>query len=233
MEENNEWRGGKKGGQLVEESDGWRVLFVHRPQDGAGSHESRRFKDKDFGDHQKSKEAACAWKGSMSDKKGLTKNMFRFLEDHVEVRLNNSMCMRIDPVDLGLAERYVWSAFSHGVRWYAKSNHGYFHKLATGFDHTDHINRDGLDNRRSNLRRATPQLNANNRKKFKTNSSGVSGVLRLEPKKRAPVWEARWMEENKRVHRTFSTSVHGEEGAKRKAIEAREEACKRLRIENE
>lgn len=40
----------------------------------------------------------------------------------------------------------------------------------------DHVSGDGLDNRRSNLRFATAEQNAFNRKRYETNTSGAKGV---------------------------------------------------------
>lgn len=53
--------------------------------------------------------------------------------------------------------------------------HRWISPVAAGL-HIDHINGDGLDNRRRNLRQATTHLNMLNRRIQRNNTSGVTGV---------------------------------------------------------
>lgn len=75
---------------------------------------------------------------------------------------------------------------------YARRNHEYAHRIVlsrklgrplTDGEMVDHINRNKLDNRRSNLRLADKSLNSVNRDKRPDNSSGYIGVYRHYPKK--------------------------------------------------
>lgn len=52
----------------------------------------------------------------------------------------------------------------------------FMHKLITGWPMTDHINHDGLDNRRENLRPTDKALNAANRRSYVGSSSPYKGV---------------------------------------------------------
>ncbi len=59
------------------------------------------------------------------------------------------------------------------------------HTLITGYSETDHINHDGLDNQRHNLRPATSSQNKANRRKYRVTTSAYKGVFWYRGKWRA------------------------------------------------
>jgi hypothetical protein len=82
-------------------------------------------------------------------------------------------------------QKFRWYAWQHpntGKSYAARSEKGkrvHLHRLildAPGDLHVDHINGDGLDNRRSNLRLVTTAQNNQNRDKYKNNTTGYKGV---------------------------------------------------------
>lgn len=106
----------------------------------------------------------------------------------------------------------------------------------------DHINRNPLDNRKSNLREVTRSINATNAKaRSDKNQDLPRGIVyrKEDPtlrkdgrgKKRYESFEVQWSVEGKRHSKTFSVKKYnGYENALKAAIEFREEKLKELKI---
>ena len=99
-----------------------------------------------------------------------------------EIELTNVDITLVDDEDYIDVVRYQWYAFENGWgKVYAKcTSHKVSHRLLHNFlldmIGVDHINGDGLDNRRGNLRLATRSQNAINAKKRKNTTSRFKGV---------------------------------------------------------
>lgn len=95
----------------------------------------------------------------------------------------------IDAADVPLVEAWNWQANATGNTMYAarsekrgsKTTVFLMHRVILGAKpgtKVDHVNRDGLNNRRSNLRLATHTENMRNSRIQKNNTSGFKGVSR-------------------------------------------------------
>lgn len=116
----------------------------------------------------------------------------------------------VDPADYERLKGYKWFvrtgvksfyAFRHGPTQYlSKGRYVYMHqeilKVPEGMV-ADHINHDGMDNRRANLRAATRAQNLRNRKKFA--KSGTSKYKGVSLKKDNGKWSARIAIDNKTI----------------------------------
>lgn len=71
------------------------------------------------------------------------------------------------------------------------------HTFLTGWPLVDHVNGNGLDNRRANLRAATPGQNQANMRRPRTNTSGFKGVSWFA---RTGKWRAYIGFENRQIH---------------------------------
>lgn len=103
----------------------------------------------------------------------------------VEVPLSGGYVAIVDAADAGQVLQHKWSAKQGRRTVYARRNvrrpDGTYasqslHQFLTGYELTDHRNGDGLDNRRANLREATPGENGQNCRKRSHNTSGFKGV---------------------------------------------------------
>lgn len=88
----------------------------------------------------------------------------------------------------------------------------------TVIEYPDHINGNGLDNRRQNLRVASMSQNNRNTPLSKSNTSGYKGVIRSKSK-RSP-WQANITYKNKRIYiGNFASAESAYEAYKQKAKE--------------
>jgi len=92
---------------------------------------------------------------------------------------------------------YKWQAQRNGNTYYAgRTNNRVsvtMHRQVLGLKHgdgkiVDHINRDGLDNRRANLQVANYMINGRNHGNYKSSTSGYAGVNWHKVQKK---WQAR------------------------------------------
>ena len=107
----------------------------------------------------------------------------------------------IDIEDLEMIGQYKWNE-SGGYARTVINGHGVFmHKIIMNDINNnftiDHINRNRLDNRKSNLRFTTIQENSLNQSVYKNNVSGVPGVRFNKSKKK---WEADIQYKRKRIY---------------------------------
>jgi hypothetical protein len=120
-----------------------------------------------------------------------------------EIRLTNGLVVLVDDEDLPRLLQFKWGPLCGGkyARTTKKTDTGRqesMHRmvLCTPLD-VDHINGNGLDNRKCNLRAATESQNLHNRGPQRNNTSGVKGVSWSAQRRR---WVA-FCRINKKDHR--------------------------------
>lgn len=105
-----------------------------------------------------------------------------------EVPLTRGLVALVDDQDFDRVMALgPWSAFPRGRNWYGRrtvrvaGGNGtslYLHRVVLDVPRVDHINGDGLDNRRANLRSASHADNMRNARLRSDNTSGFKGVSR-------------------------------------------------------
>jgi hypothetical protein len=157
------------------------------------------------------------------------RNIIHDFGDYLEVELTKEKRTKFDRDDLPIIESYCW--FTHED----KNKPDFFHVVAKSngktiqlhnliMNHTpgkltvDHRNRDGLDNRKENLRIVSKRTQTLNRGILKTNKSGTTGVYKRNCRG-SEYYVAQWrIETGQEKSKYFSIKEHGEDEAKRLAI---------------
>lgn len=116
-----------------------------------------------------------------------------------KIKLTQNKYALVDDEDFDRLNQYRWQAELNGHVWYAKRRdnknnknikmHRVIMKTPDGVK-TDHMDRNGLNNQKSNLRICTDSENAWNRKKRIDNISGFKGV---SYHRKTNKWQARIM----------------------------------------
>lgn len=193
-----------------------------------------------FSDYNSEKDALAAaedFKQENSDKFGLTKNRYReFTDEHghkcLEVGIQNGITFLCNLEHLRYVQESIWTGgqFRSGNTMYVMRNPSkilgqkrcYFHNRAyPDLPEVDHINRNGLDNRKCNVRDGSNRVNNNNKREIiSSNTSGKNGVNYLS---KSETWVGRYYDaEGKRNGKSFSVKTYGYDEAFRLACEFRD-----------
>lgn len=123
------------------------------------------------------------------------------------IRLSDGSIALVDDEDFVLLAQYSWNTLRTNGRVYATTRSPdvdgdrtcrYMHRVildAPADIQVDHLNGDGLDNRRENLRLATNSQNSKNKGRYRNNSSGYKGVYKRLGRER---WRADIMSDGQR-----------------------------------
>jgi hypothetical protein len=111
----------------------------------------------------------------------------------VKIPLTRGLIATIDAADFGRVSGYRWNVLRRGRVTYAQAAHGVLmHRLILGLEpgsgqRVDHIDHDGLNNRRENLRLVTQAQNCANQRPRIGTKGGFKGVARVGNNWRAEV----------------------------------------------
>jgi len=173
------------------------------------------FKYKTFNKYFASRDDANDFRINYNIKHGLMCNMYRLKNNFYELQVGDGLVSLIDIDDFHLiATKQRWrrhySPNRHGLVYVESTDHVKLHRLITNFrwKEVDHINRNGLDNRKANLRDGT-NVNSKNRRLFQNNKSGKNGVLEIRYKNQFMAWKVVWRENGKQHSKNFSKKTYG------------------------
>lgn len=231
---NKDWQIGKPTGTILTRQDSKSKSFRYevRIPVGNGKLVSKSFAFDSYMTPDDAKEEANKWLINYSKENKLTRNMIRILDENtIEVQLTKDKTMKTDIKFSDLCQKHIICSTKSGNNKTAEYYAGlsinnsliFFHKYITGYEVTDHINRDPLDNRLINLKESSHKLNNNNRgilKKYKNNPDHMLGVRFIQ---KDETWQARIKQNDKEYTKSFAVKKYGYEEAKNLVIQARKQ----------
>jgi hypothetical protein len=166
---------------------------------------TQSFRIDDFETELDAENAAKKWRREFSNSLSMTSNMIRLVDDDtIEVQLDNgTMFTNIKFLDL--CQRYKIYRHNAYARFKLGKREHYFHKYITGNDTSHHIDRNGLNNRLSNLADVTQDINNRHASLRKDNSLGITGVYKINTGYRAII-----SHEKIKYQKTFSIKLYGD-----------------------
>jgi len=161
------------------------------------------------------------------------RNSFTVFADRVLVDLTRNKLLICNYEDLYLVESHTWYCSSTGyaaTKTSGSTNQQYFHNLVMQHILTeitvDHINRNCLDNHKSNLRLVNQRIQSINQRMKSNNLSGVTGVCF---NKKSNCWMATWQDSSgTNCCKFFASKKYGNDIAKAKAIKHRQRMIQSL-----
>jgi hypothetical protein len=222
------WEGGDPQGYILVKP-GYCRLSIPQSLRETGLFRPLSFSAAQYGGIKAAHSAAVTWRDAISMDLGLTRNQYRTVRDNVtneewlEMALTQGKTMFFSKADLERVRTLTWCTLQGRFSCYASGTITETRKRVTlhrflnpDWLVVDHIDGDGLNNQRENLRCVTMMENSHNQHRQYVSATGAVGVFRFEQ-----TYTASLMCDGVNHVKRFKILKYGEEEAFRLAVEAR------------